>query len=101
MNDQIHKVENTYNPSVQRKQKVNEIQIKEIHEELKKSKKPKRTDENSSDDSDDEWTFSPPQYYNVKTTSVQALESYKYTTMYKHNKKSGRTVRYFLCQYEN
>lgn len=71
-----------------------------VHEEIKKAKRAKRNDPNCSDDSDDEWTFTPPQYYNVKTTSVQALESYKYTTMYKHNKKSGRTVRYFLCQYE-
>lgn len=52
-------------------------------------------------DPDEEWTYTPPQYYNVKTTSVEALDSYKYTIMYKHNKKSGRTVRYFLCQYDN
>lgn len=50
---------------------------------------------------DEEWTYTAPKYYNVKETSVNALESYKYITLYKHNKKTNRTVRYFVCQYES
>jgi hypothetical protein len=48
---------------------------------------------------DEEWTYTPPKYYNVKESSVAALESYKYVTLYKHNKRTNRTVRYFVCQY--
>ena len=45
---------------------------------------------------DEEWTYTPPKFYNVKESSVSALDSYKYITIYKHNKKTNRTVRYFL-----
>ena len=54
---------------------------------------------NASDESGDEWTFTTPSNYNVKHASVVALDNYKYITKYKHNRRSGRTVRYFLCQY--
>ena len=78
----------------------NPHELQKYTQEENKSIKVNTIEGNSSDDSNDEWTSTPPQYYNVKTTSMQALESYKYITTYKHNKKSGRTVRYFICQYE-
>lgn len=67
-------------------------------EEQKVSKRPKMSESEESD-VDDEWTYTAPQYYNVKNASVKALDSYKYITKYKHNRRSGRTVRYFLWQY--
>ena len=66
----------------------------------KVQKRSNEDDASESNDEDNEWTYSPPQYYNVKNAKVSAIDSYKYITKYKHNKKSGRTVRYFVCQYD-
>ena len=71
-------------------------EIKQKEKALKKS----NDDSSESNNEDDEWTYTAPQYYNVKNAKVSAIDSYKYITKYKHNKKSGRTVRYFVCQYD-
>ena len=56
--------------------------ISESLEEKKCGRKSSRMD-SSEEDVDDEWSFTPPQYYNVKNASVKALDSYRYITKYK------------------
>ena len=80
-------IKNEHSSMVESERQARKAMIKETHNiDLK---------------TDEEWTYTPPKYYNVKESSVAALESYKYVTLYKHNKRTNRTVRYFVCQYPN
>lgn len=78
-------------------------EIKEANFDIKNKtiKLIRKNSEQSDLNDDEEWTYRAPKYYNVKESSVSALDSYKYVTIYKHNKRTNRTVRYFVCQYEN
>lgn len=80
-------IKNEQSSMVESERQARKAMIKEVHNiDLK---------------TDEEWTYTPPKYYNVKETSMAALNSYKYVTLYKHNKRTNRTIRYFVCQYHN
>jgi hypothetical protein len=51
---------------------------------------------NKNDETDSEWLSSPPEYYNVKKANIAPMKNYKYETAYKHNKSTGRVLRYFI-----
>jgi len=52
-------------------------------------------------DTDNEWLTSPPEYYNVKKANISPMKEYLFETAYKHNKTTGRVLRYFICKYDN
>mmetsp|Transcript_16647 Transcript_16647/g.18503 ORF Transcript_16647/g.18503 Transcript_16647/m.18503 type:complete len:169 (-) Transcript_16647:95-601(-) len=54
-----------------------------------------------NDESDCEWLSSAPEYYNVKKANIAPMKNHKYLTVYKHNKGTGRVLRYFICKYDN
>ena len=47
------------------------------------------------------FSFKKPDNFKVKEAKKAELSEYKYTTCYKYNKKSGRNLRYYICQYDN
>ncbi|CAI2386064.1 unnamed protein product [Moneuplotes crassus] len=50
---------------------------------------------------DAEWLETPPRHYKVKRASINLMEGMRYKTLYKHNKATGRVLRYFICKYDN
>ena len=54
-----------------------------------------------NEDLDTEWLTSPPEYYNVKKANIAPMMNHKFQTMYKHNKNTGRVLRYFIWKYDN
>ena len=54
-----------------------------------------------NDDSDTEWLSSPPEYYNVKKANIAPMINHQFQTIYKHNKNTGRILRYFIWRYDN
>ena len=49
----------------------------------------------------EDFFFDKPNNFRVKEAKKAELSEYKYTTCYKYNKKSGRNLRYYICQYDN
>ena len=49
----------------------------------------------------EDFFFDKPENFRVKEAKKAELSEYKYGTCYKYNKRSGRNIRYYICQYDN
>ncbi|CAI2374476.1 unnamed protein product [Moneuplotes crassus] len=58
-------------------------------------------DKNKSHNNEDGWSNQPPKSYSVKKANVGEVDKYKYDISYVKNEKTGRTLRYYICKYDN